>query len=186
MSKMTERLVVGGAALVIGLVVGWAVRGVAGYSTATDTVTAFQDWRTACPAAIAKDQNCAIVQDILDAKTKSPVARIAILQNKDKRTIVFTMPLGVLLPPGMAIAFGSDPAKVVPYSSCNTGGCLAEVTMDAKLQASFDAGKDGKLQIYGTEGKEVSIPLSLKGFKDAQDSYRTSEARRVSWFRRMI
>ena len=53
MNQMNERLAVGGGALLIGLLLGWMIRGVAAYSTTTETVTAFQDWRTACPAATA-------------------------------------------------------------------------------------------------------------------------------------
>ena len=83
MNKMTERLVLGAAALVVGLAVGWAVRGVATYNTAMETVTGFQDWRIACPPAAAKDQSCEMIEECW-TETGSPVVRIAITSDKDK------------------------------------------------------------------------------------------------------
>jgi len=182
---MIERLVVGGAALVVGAVVGWTVHGVTRYGTTTETITTFQDWRTACPAASAKDASCEIVQDILDGKTRNEVARIAYVRDKGKPALGITLPLGVLLEPGMGISFGTEAPKTTPYRTCTAAGCVAEFMIDDKLQASLDAGKEGKLVFAGPDGKPLGIPLSLKGFADAQRAYRSNEAKRSSWFWRM-
>ena len=185
MNKMTERLVVGGVALLVGLLLGWIGHGLTGYSTNTETVTTIQDWRTACPAATAKDQNCEIVQDILDGKSHSEIARVAIARDNGKAVIGVTLPLGVSLEPGIGIVFGTDPAKVFPYRSCNAQGCVVEIALDDKLQASLNAGKDGRILFMGLDNKPAAVPLSLKGYADAQRAYRNNEAKRGSWFWRM-
>jgi len=176
---------VGGGALALGLVIGWAVHGLAGYGATTETVTSFDDWRTACPAATLKDANCEIVRDIVDDKSHNPIARVAIIRDKGKPAIGITLPLGVVLEPGMGISFGTDPAKTAPYRTCTQAGCIAEVMIDDKLQAGLDAGKDGKLIFAGPDAKPAAVPLGLKGFAAAQRAYRSNEAKRGSWFWRM-
>jgi len=185
MNQMTERLVVGGGALALGLVIGWAVHGLTGHGTTTQTVTTYDDWRTACPAATTKDANCEIVRDIVNDKTKNLVARVAIIRDKGKPAIGITLPLGVILEAGMSISFGSDPAKPVPYRTCTMNGCVSEIMIDDKLQAALDAGKDGKLLFVGPDGKAVELPLGMKGYAAAQRGYRSFEAKRASWFWRM-
>jgi invasion protein IalB len=185
MSDMTERVVVGGVALLVGLGLGWVGHGLSGYSTTTETITNFQDWRTACPAATVKDQGCEIVQDMLDSKTRNEIARIAYVKDNGKPMIAVTLPLGVSLQAGMGISFGTDKAQTAGYRVCNGTGCVAELPVDAKLQASLDAGKDGKLIFAGLDNKPIPIPLSLRGFGDAQRAYRSNEAKRTSWIWRM-
>jgi invasion protein IalB len=185
MNNMKERLVVGVVALLVGVLLGWVGHGLTGYSPTTETVTASQDWRTACPPATAKDQNCELVQDILDGKSHSEIARIVIARDKGKSVLGFTLPLGVALDPGMGLVFGTEPEKAVPFRTCTGQGCIAEVALDDKVQASLDAGKDGKMLVSGLDGRRIAIPLSLKGFSDAQHVYRSNEAKRGSWFWRM-
>jgi invasion protein IalB len=185
MNQMIERLVVGGVALVAGLVIGWAGHGVTGYNIASENVTNYQDWRLACPPANLANQYCELVEDVLDSKTRSGVARFAIAKDNGKPVIGITLPLDVALEPGMGLALGSDPVKVIPYRTCNAVGCIAEVALDDKLQASLDSGKDGRVLFAGLDNKPVAVPLSMKGFADAQKAYRSAEAKRSSWFWRM-
>jgi invasion protein IalB len=185
MTSTTERLLIGAGALAVGLLVGWAGHGLLRYSTGTETVTSFQDWRTACPAASAKDASCEIIQDIVDNQSHNQIARVALAKDNGKPVLGVTLPLGVLLPAGAGIQFGTDPVKRIDYRTCNTLGCIAELTLDDKLQASLDAGKDGRLLFAGLDGKPVAVPLTLKGFADAQKAYRSNEAKRGSWFWRM-
>ena len=185
MNNMNERLVVGGAALLVGALLGWVGHGLTGYNLNTDTITTSQDWRVACPAATAKDQNCEIVQDLLDGKSRNQIARFALMTDAGKRVMMITLPLGVSLDPGIGLVFGTDPEKAIAYRTCNSQGCIAEAPLDDKLQASLNAGKDGKVFITGLDNKRVSIPMSLKGMAGAQSLYRNSEAKRSSWFWRM-
>jgi invasion protein IalB len=185
MNKMYELLIVGGVALLVGLLLGWMVHGVTAYNTGTETVTASQDWRTACPAATAKDQHCEVVQDIVDGQSHNEIARVAFGVDASKKVMGITLPLGVALQPGIGLIFGTDPAKVFPYRTCNAQGCMAEVPLDDKIQASLNAGKDGRILFMGLDNKPAAVPLSLKGYADAQRVYRNNEAKRGSWFWRM-
>ncbi len=185
MNKMTERLVVGGVALFVGLLIGWMVLGVASYNTATETVTAFQSWRTACPAATQVKQPCQMIQDILDDKTHGTVARIAVSHDGANQVLAFTMPFGVALEPGLGLRIGKDPVKIVQYRTCNQIGCIATMPLDDKLTASLKGATDVQLLFAGLDGKPVGVPVSLKGYDAAHRAYSTSESKRSSWFCRL-
>lgn len=187
MTNMTRNLVIGAIALIVGLAVGWAVRGVVGYNTATQRVTAYGSWRVACPAASQPKLNCEMVQDILDSKSHQEIVRIAISKLPNgKPAVDMVLPLGVALQQGVALQWGTDPAITAKFRTCTEQGCIVDMPMDAKLQASFDGGKDGKVVFESAnENKPIAIPISLTGFGDAEHAYRRDEAKRSSWFWRM-
>jgi invasion protein IalB len=187
MTNMTQKLVIGAVTLVVGLVIGWAVRGLTGYNTATQAVTAYGSWRVACPAANQAKLNCEMVQDVLDSQSHQEIVRIAIGNMPNgKSALDMVLPLGVALQQGVAVQMGTDPARTAPYRTCTEQGCIVDLPIDAKLQASLESGKDGKLVFEGAnDNKPIAIPISLTGFNDAQHAYRRDEAKRGSWFRRM-
>ncbi|MGH6827744.1 MAG: invasion associated locus B family protein, partial [Rhizomicrobium sp.] len=124
MTNMTQKLVIGTATLVAGLVIGWAVRGLAGYNTGTQAVTAYGSWRVACPAASQTNLNCEMVQDVLDSQSHSEIVRIAIGKTQaGKSAINLVMPLGVALQAGIGLVLGTDPMRTGKYRTCTEQGC---------------------------------------------------------------
>ena len=100
MNKNMERLAIGGGALVLGLLLGWMVRGVTTYNAATESTTPYDDWRTYCPPAKIDGASCEMMGDVVDPNLKATVARISIIKDakapKDKpnaEIIAFTLPL---------------------------------------------------------------------------------------------
>jgi invasion protein IalB len=188
MTNLTQKLVIGAVALLIGLVVGWAVRGVATYNTSTQAVTSYGSWRVACPAANQPNVNCEIVQDVLDSQTHEEIVRIAVGKLPDgKPALDLVMPLGVALEPGVGLVFGTNPMQTAKYRTCTQQGCIVDIPIDQKLQKEFDDGKDGKVVFAGAnDNKPIAIPLSLTGYADAQRAYHRDEAKRTSWFWRMF
>jgi invasion protein IalB len=186
MNTWTGRILLGAGALVIGLVVGWAVRGVASYNPGTENVTSYQDWRVACPPASAKDQKCVLQEDVVDGKSGQAVVRMGITTEKDKPELGLTLPLGVALPPGVGLTLGTDKPTVFTYRTCNSVGCIAVLPLDSKMMDSLKAAKDGKVLVAGLDGKVVAIPISFKGYGDALNAYNGAEARRASWVWRLV
>jgi invasion protein IalB len=187
MNQWTERLVLGAVALVVGLGLGWAGRGLATYNSNTESVSTYGDWRTGCPPASMKDAKCQVIQEVLDSRNGSPVVRIAVGTSKDNKPLLdLTLPLGVALEPGAGLILGSDPVRVFKYRTCGQGGCIAETTLDDKAMASFASSKDGKVLVAGIDGKPVAIPISLKGYSDAYSAGRSADKRRASWFWRLF
>jgi invasion protein IalB len=192
MNKWTERLLLGIGALVIGVIAGWAVRGAVSYNAGSENVTAYQDWRVACPPASNKDAKCEMQEEVLDTKSGTPIVRIGITTQKDAKTgkesqaMGLTLPLGVALQPGVGISIGTDKPTVFGFRTCNQVGCIAVTPLDDKMQASFDGAKDAKVLVAGLDGKVVAIPISFKGYSEAKRAYQGAEMRRASWAWRLV
>jgi len=181
-----ERGVLGVGALVVGLALGWAIRGVATYHTDTQTVTTYGDWRAACPPAAAKDQSCSMIEQIMDTRTGQSIVQLGVATKQGKTTLSVNVPLGVLLPAGAGLVLGTDAPKIFAYRTCTQSGCIADVVLDDKTLASLNSAKDGKVLVAGMDQKAVAIPISLKGYTDAASAVRVAEQRRTSWFWRIF
>ncbi len=125
MNRNIERLVIGGGALVLGLLAGWMMRGVATYNTASESSTVYNDWRMFCPQAQIENVDLRNIgrrcrsdaqghggahldRQGFPATRKIPMPVIA-----------YTLPPNVLLPNGVGVQVGKEPVKTVWYRSCN-------------------------------------------------------------------
>lgn len=188
-----ERLIIGGAALLVGLILGWMVRGVATYNVHQASIATYDDWRVACPAAVSddpavKDAHCELSTDVVDKSqgTPSAVARATITTDKDgKQMMGFVLPFGVALEAGMGLKIGKDPVKVYQYRTCNSIGCIATTPFDDKLAASLKGADDVAVMFAGLDGKAQSVPMSVKGYQQSMSAWKSADARRSSWFWRL-
>jgi invasion protein IalB len=77
--------------------------------------------------------------------------------------------------------------RTAKYRTCTLQGCIVDIPIDQKLQAALNTGKDGRLLFAGvSDSKPIAIPVSLTGFIDAQRAYHREEAKRASWYWRML
>lgn len=185
---MKTQLIVGGGALLVGLLAGWMIRGVSTYNTHTASVATYDDWRVACPMAETKDVHCELSTDVMDRSqvTPSAVARAGIAINKEgKQTLNFMLPHGVALEAGMGLRIGKEPVKVYQYRTCNTVGCLAETPFDAALATALNGADDASVMFAGLDGKPVSVSMSFKGYKASLAAWKAADHKRSSWFWRL-
>jgi invasion protein IalB len=184
-----ERLIVGGVALLVGLVLGWMGRGVATYNIHAAQIANYDDWRVACPAADSKDATCELSSDLVDRNqpNASAMARMSITTDKDGKQIVgFTMPFGVALEAGMGLRIGKEPVKVYQYRTCNQVGCIAVAPFDNNLQTALKGADDASVMFAGLDGKPQGVPVSFKGYQKSLSAWRAAEDRRHSWFWRLF
>lgn len=186
-----ERLILGGVTLLVGLLLGWMVRGVATYNSDAGVAQTFNDWRLACPPASTEKASCELNSDVVDdnAETPATLARVTVTTDNSGKTpkpiLGFTVPLGVALEPGLALQIDKDPIKTVPYRTCNTVGCIAVVDFDAKMAKTLDNAHDVHLTLMGLDGKQQRVSVSLDGYQAARSAYKGTEARRHNWFWRL-
>jgi len=187
-----ERLIIGGAALLVGLLLGWMVRGVATYNVHQASIATYDDWRVACPAAEATAENvaahCELSTDVVDKSQGTPnaVARATITTDKDgKQLIGFVLPYGVALEAGMGLKIGKDPVKVYQYRTCNAIGCIVTTPFDDALSKSLKGTDDVSVMFAGLDGKPVSVPMSFKGYDKSMSEWKSADAKRNSWFWRL-
>ncbi len=183
-----ERLIVGVVALLVGLLLGWMVRGVATYNIHAAQVATYDDWRVACPSADMKEAACELSTDLIDKSqpSGSVLARATITTDKDGKQIMgFTLPFGVALEAGMGMRIGKDPVKVIQYRTCTTVGCIATTPFDAPLSNSLKGTDDAAVLFAGLDGKPVSVPFSFKGYQTSLSAWKGAEDKRHSWFWRL-
>lgn len=186
MKNLTERLVIGGVALLVGLLAGWMVRGVTTYNTNAAVLASYEDWRVTCPAASVDKAACELSADIMDKNQPNPVARVTVTTDPDgKKFVGFHMPLGVALEAGMGLTLGKDPVKVYPYRTCNAIGCIATTPFDEKLAASLSGATEANVAFATLEGKPIAMPLSMKGYQKGLRAMQSADAKRHSWFWRL-
>jgi invasion protein IalB len=184
-----ERLIVGGVALLVGLLLGWMARGVATYNVHAAQVASYEDWRLACPAAEAKEGVCELSTDLIDRNqpNATALARMSIATDKDGKQIVgFTLPHGVALEAGMGLRIGKDPVKVYQYRTCTAVGCIATTPFDDNLKTLLKNADDASVMFAGLDGKPVGVPVSFKGYQKSLSAWRSAESRRHSWFWRLF
>lgn len=170
------------------IVVGWIGRGVlTGPPSDSATVTLYQSWQVVCPSAKEKDATCEIVRDVVDDRTGQRVGRIAIGREKNKQeaSLVVTVPLGVLLRPGLGIRLGGEPIKSYAFSTCTQEGCVVVTPLDKKLRDTLLTSQDATLVLATPQERNgVEFAVSMKGFVQAYNAYKTGEAKRKSlWWR---
>jgi invasion protein IalB len=143
----------------------------AGAALAQENGQVFQDWRVRCaedPQNVAAG-GCFIFQSVIHNESKQPVMQIAVglLANDQTPAAVVTLPLGVRVAPGVLLQIDENEAIRVPFERCLPDGCKVQFRLDEKQMAVFKAGVGGKLAFQDGQGRNVTLPFSLKGFTAA-------------------
>jgi invasion protein IalB len=189
MNTNTERLVVGGGALVLGLLLGWMVRGVATYSTGGESSVPYGDWRVACPAATAKDASCEMVTNLTDPKTKDVVARMSVSRDvKQGQVLAMVLPLNTMLEQGIGLKLDNTDPKIYKFRTCTQSGCISVTPADDKaIDAIAGAQKVILMSMSAMPGAtRADIAVSMNGFKAARSAYLTGNRKRSSFFWRLF
>lgn len=193
LSSRQGQIITGVAVLVLGLLLGWMLRGALLSPSNVATMTSVEDWRVSCPPRREADgkpnkASCEVMQSVFEAQSRMNILTMIIANDPDskKRMLVITVPFDTFLPEGLGLQFGEETPKVYKYEACNGQGCFAKVELDDKLLAQFQK-KDAKARILVArlDRKVLPIDFSLKGFNDAISSFDASEAKRTSWFWRL-
>ena len=189
MNTNSERLVIGGGALVLGLLLGWMVRGAATYNTGAESSVPYGDWRVACPAATTKDASCEMVTNLADPKTKDVIARMSVSRDaKQGQVLALVLPLNTLLEQGVAIKLDNTDPKVYKFRTCTQAGCISVTPADDKaVDAIAGAQKVTLLSMSALPGAVRSeAAVSLNGFKAARSAYLSGNRKRSSFFWRLF
>jgi len=171
--------------LVVGLALGWIARG-PGSGGDTSRMAFYNDWRLVCPADKEEKAACGMTADVVDPRSGTRLAQLALgsQPGKTDEELVISVPLTVLVQPGVGLQIGSD-TKTYPYQTCVATGCVRIVKVDDALLKSLDGASSAALVVTAQNGRSVSLPVSVKGYSDARKAFNNIEARRHSWWRRL-
>lgn len=136
----------------------------------------FKDWIKECETV--KDPEgkeiklCQISQTLTNTEINQPVLKVAVgyVPGKKEAVMVITLPLGVILPPGVQLEVGEGKAARVPINTCLPSGCQAGVQLDKEFTTRLKKGKQLAVTFVTPAGKPVKAPISLSGFTAGLDS----------------
>jgi invasion protein IalB len=135
----------------------------------------FKDWRLLCtvPGKDGKKQ-CQLIQ-VLGGDGKKSAALTTIvhagqIKEKPVAVMIFMLPLGTLLPPGMTLKVDDGKEIRIPYQQCRKGGCLVRVAVDKDRLDKIKTGKSMFVGYKFMNGEGKVAPVSLNGFAQALDA----------------
>jgi len=132
----------------------------------------FKDWTVVCEKLPSSGEEiCNIFQNVSNDQNKV-VLQIAIgfPPGQDRPQALITLPLGVLLQPGIEFAGGTAKAVRVPFSVCVKNGCVAIMKLEDDVIKGMKAGTKGSVKFAAAQQKIIEIPVSLSGFSAAYKS----------------
>ena len=134
----------------------------------------FEDWTVTCTKEDAKTNTpaiCLLSQqvNVTDANNvQKPLAlyQFGYVGPKKELKVILTLPLGIKLDVGTSIISGSQLMAPGKFVVCTEAGCqaIADIT-DADLKAILAAPQNA-IAYMGGDGKQVSMPMSIKGLAD--------------------
>lgn len=129
----------------------------------------FGDWRVRCNSAAGAPSKCQMFQNVVVKETGQPVlqAVVGYIENVAPPVGVFTLPLGVYLPPGLTLQVDKGQTYEMAIEMCGRNGCRVRFSIDDALLGTFKAGSIAEVAFHSGNRKPVKIPLSLKGFTAA-------------------
>ena len=136
----------------------------------------FGDWVVSCTTADEKaktSETCLLSQqiDLTQDDKKRPIAlfQIGYFGPQKELKIVETLPLGVRLDAGTSIISSKNLVANGKYVTCLETGCQAvAVISDGDLKLIL-SNVENSIAFMNIEGKQLSLPLSVKGLKEGLD-----------------
>jgi invasion protein IalB len=145
-------------------------------------VMPFQDWRVICPPTGQAGAACTLNSDVL-RDTGGNLMSLVVTDPAVGTNISITVPHGVQLDAGLGFSAGDTGLTVRPYETCTVAGCFALVPMTADTLKSLQASMQGQVVVaLPGNNQPVSIPFSLRGFKDGYAALEREKSRRAGMF----
>jgi len=134
----------------------------------------YQDWTVSCVTIkkTGKD-NCTIFQNVVTGDDKKQIILrivIAYVPKQDKPAAIITVPLGVLLRPGVQMKIDKGKPIRLPIDICMPVGCQTGMALDSDLLKSMLRGNKMFVSFFDALQKQRNIPVSLNGFTAALNS----------------
>lgn len=135
----------------------------------TDVNKDVEDWAVRC-FKVKSMAPCDMFYALGTKDTQQTIVTISVAHfpSRNQNAINIRVPLGMAIQKGLVIESGSFKSPVIPYRRCNQSGCFVEgIVPNDILNGLKRSGSEAKLKITPYGGKEVVLPISLKGFNAA-------------------
>lgn len=145
------------------------------------TATTYGDWKLSCPPRADAAAQCVLTQDVMQGGTGATLVHMQLVGAQNARRLLIVVPHGVLIKPGLGLAVGNEPLRVLHYQTCDSVGCLAYLPLDASTLDSLHDAEAGRIIIVLRDGKELAYPCSLRGFAKGLGAFSWASFKRSSW-----
>jgi invasion protein IalB len=173
--------------LLFGTALGWIGHNLIDPPGKVASVSLYNNWRVGCPALSEQKGACTMQLPVTEVQSGGTVANLLIGHSPTGLKLVVTLPLDVLIVPGMGIVLGNDKMRGYRFETCTSAGCIATISLSDPLITSLDKAKKAQILFaMPTAKKPVSLGFSLEGFSQAYAAFVEDDARRHSWWRRMV
>ncbi len=141
------------------------------------TTATYGDWLLRCQRPAEGDgaaKVCEVAQTIRVQGQQTPISVFAIGRQPNKTlhaTVV--LPTNIALPSLVRIrsADGKEKPLDLNWTRCVPGGCYADAVLPDDILASWRAASEGRtLKFASAGGKDIELPLSLRGLPQALDA----------------
>ncbi|SNY60623.1 Invasion protein IalB, involved in pathogenesis [Arsukibacterium tuosuense] len=125
-------------------------------------VTEFGDWRAVC-----RDQ-CVIAQGLQNPEQPGLIysSQVSYVSNSSDPVLQLNLPLGIYLPPGVAIDIGENKHRA-PVTVCLPEGCKVLLVLSPEVVKQLQDNAAYTVQLFVTEQSPRQLKFSLRGFSDA-------------------
>ena len=131
-------------------------------------VKVFKDWFLRCGNAQEQEQNCVLIQNLINQDSQQPIMELAVgfLRSGTESQLLFaiTVPADVSLPTGVNMQIDGGNIGSAPFVSCVRNICQARITLQDELIQRLKAGSGGIITYRKANGSEFPVPFSLRGF----------------------
>lgn len=129
----------------------------------------FRDWEVRCPRGGGNDAHCTMTQLVNSPSSNRPVMRVVVAYPPEGSdpVMVFLLPLGVRLAPGMQLQVDNGKEIPFPYQVCMDDACRADLPLQGQLLSQLRGGTKAKVSLFDPNGKRLDTNISLLGFTDA-------------------
>jgi invasion protein IalB len=130
----------------------------------------FENWTVSCNefAEGPRTRVCSALLQVVQQETNQRVFTWSVSVDNNKQMVtVLQTPTGVAITPGVELQIGKTSGHKVPFTACDTGGCLATLPMDAALVREMTTSTTAQAVIQSSQGKTVQFDIQMKGFDKA-------------------
>lgn len=138
-------------------------------------------WTVNCAETPATPpRNCQLGTGVMIQPQNQRIAQVILLRQPETRSLslMFQMPHGALLPPGMSWRVDDREAQRLAYQNSTPDGLFAGVPVTDEVLASLRRGTTLRVSFVAVGNRqEVMLPVPLAGFDAAVTEFFASESR---------